>query len=216
MANFSLDEFKNEALSRDMARPNLFEVIVTPPVGFLRNDSRLVSLFCDSASLPSQNLVTKRNIVYGQSYPRITGVDYGERVSLTFFLDADMVVKRFFEDWLDLGVNRSTQNVSYQNNYVGGLDVIQLKSKDHVESYRTIFEDAFPIGMQLLSLDNNQSNSIHRLEVFFEYRRWFSLLPSSGTQKDTTSIPTQIYVEDANAQTINTAMGFSILDEFIV
>jgi hypothetical protein len=214
MSNFNLDEFKNEALSRDMARPNLFEVVVSPPTGFLQSGSRLVSLFCDSASLPSQNLVTKRTIIYGQSYPRVTGADYGDRVSLTFFLDADMLVKRFFEDWLDLAVNRSTQNISYQNAYIGGLDVIQLKSKDHDESYRTVFEEVFPVGVQLISVDNNQSNSIHRLEVYFEYRRWFSILPNAATQKDSSSIASQTYAEDANSVAINTAMGFSVVDEF--
>ena len=173
MANFSVQNFVQQALYRDLARVNLFEVTITPPPGLSFNDDqRIVSLFCDSTSLPSQKIMTKRHTIYGETEPRPFSVDYGGTVNLTFVLDADMHVREFFDSWLDMIVDRDSNNVNYQNKYVGGLRIAQLKSKYHNESYAAEFVDAFPIAVNLLPVDNNQSNIVHRMDVTFEYRKW--------------------------------------------
>ena len=174
MANFSVKEVVQQILNRDLARANLFEVTISPPAGLsgFADDPRIVSMLCDSTSLPSQKILTKRHTIYGETEVRPYSVDYGGILNLTFLLDADMNVRDFFDAWLDLVVNRQSNNVSYQSKYIGGLRVAQLKSKEHAESYAAEFTEAFPIAVNLLPVDNNQSNIVHRMDVTFEYRKW--------------------------------------------
>lgn len=180
MANFSVKEVVQQILKRDLARANLFEVTITPPTGLsgFNDDPRIVSMFCDSAHLPSQKIITKRHTIYGETEPRPVGVDYGGIINLTFLLDASMNIRDFFDSWLDKVVNRDSNNVAYQSKYVGGLRIAQLKSKNHEESYAAEFTEVFPVAVNLLPVDNNQSNIVHRMDVTFEYRKWYPIASS--------------------------------------
>jgi hypothetical protein len=179
MANFSVQNFIKEVQNRDLARVNLFEVTITPPPALtFFDDQRIISLFCDSTSLPSQKILTKRHTIYGETEPRPYSVDFGSTINLTFVLDASMHVRSFFDRWMDMVVDRDSNNVNYQSYYVGGLRVAQLRSKEHTEAYAAEFVGAFPIAVNLLPVDNNQSNIVHRMDVTFEYRKWNPLVTS--------------------------------------
>ena len=61
MANFSLRQFQTEIRKRGLAKPNRFEVEIQVPQSvysaqFSQNDSRLISMFCESANLPTRTI----------------------------------------------------------------------------------------------------------------------------------------------------------------
>ena len=84
-----------------------------------------------------------------------------------------MSIKRFFDDWMESIVIRDSFNVSYQREYVSQIKIAQLDEKNN-ENYSIYLEDAFPRAVNMLDLNMGSTNQVHKLNVTFAYRRWFS------------------------------------------
>jgi hypothetical protein len=172
MANFSVANFLSEVNNRGLARSDRFEVILTAPP-CVKGDDRLVSLFCDQASLPQTRIRTSQQQIFGPPSFHPQGAEYGgDSFSLQFFLDANMSIKQFFDKWVDGIVNRSTGEVYFQDNYLcQGLTVTQL-NQENKPMYRVKFEDLFPTAVNPVQLDYGLA-SVNKLNVTFSYRRWY-------------------------------------------
>jgi hypothetical protein len=176
MSNFSISNFISEVNIRGLARPNRFEVFILPPpgLGALTGSGRLVSLLCESASLPAMSISTKPYRIYGASYQRPVSSEFnGDGITLSFYIDNKMEVKSFFDAWMFKVVNPNSFNVSYQREYVSQIKIAQLDEKNN-ENYSIYLEDAFPRAVNMLDLNMGSTNQVHKLNVTFAYRRWFS------------------------------------------
>lgn len=179
MAQFNLQQFQAEVLGQGLARTNRFEVFIQPPrilapnsVSVLQDNQR-VSLLCEQASLPQLNINTKSYRIYGPAYPRPVTSEYGgEGIPLTFHVDRNMNVKRFFDQWMTSVVSDSNYNVSYKDSYVSeSIEIYQLDEADNI-TYQIRLIDSFPRSMNLMELNNGAQNQTHRLTVLFAYRKW--------------------------------------------
>jgi hypothetical protein len=185
---FKIDEFRTQVLTRGMMKPNRFEVIINPPscVGGASLQStnsgqgntgtadagRLVSLFADTASLPQTRINVASQRLFGPPTFHAQNADYGgDNISLTFYVDRDMQVKRFFDTWVDGIVDRQKGTVSYLADYATSMTVNQLDETDTI-TYSVKFEDLFPISVAPIQLDQNSMNQAGKLTVTFCYRRW--------------------------------------------
>jgi hypothetical protein len=177
MANFSLKNFRTEVARRGLAKPNRFEVIIQLPVGLnsnniSSNDTRLLSLFCESAMLPTQTINVKQQRIYGPYYQRPISVEYGsEGIPMTFLIDQQMNIKALFDAWMTKIIDPMQYFVNYQNTYTSRITINQLDQKDKV-TYSVVLEDAFPRSVALIELNNSTQNQVHKLNVTFTYRRW--------------------------------------------
>jgi hypothetical protein len=146
------------------------------------------------ASLPPVNISTKSFKIFGPSYQRPFGAEYGgEGISFTFHVDRDMKVKTFFDDWAALVVDPVTGTVGWQEDYVIDLYIRQLDEQENV-TYEVKLLEAFPRSVNLLELNNSAQNQTHRLNVLFGYRTWESLTQS--TRRTPTDIPRQRQVPE--------------------
>jgi len=178
MANFSIDNFQTEVRTRGLARPNRFEISFPVPKGLFNSsekaDPRIISLFCESANIPSKNIGIKQQRIYGPSYPRPFSAEYGgEGITMTFLIDRDMDVKGFFDSWMNIIVDPFQYFVHYPDNYTVPILIQQLGENDD-PTYSVTLEDAFPRSLALMELNNTSQNSVHKLNVTFAYRRWFA------------------------------------------
>ena len=174
MANFSLKNFQAEVRSRGLSKPNRFEIMFPPPLAMINKivDIKPVLLYCESTSLPPQNIGVKTQRIYGPGYPRPVSTDYGgDGITMTFLLDQPMDIRAFFDLWLSSIVDPNQFFVNYQSNYVVPITINQLNMQDQVV-YSAILEDAFPRSVSLLELNQSTQNSVHKLSVTFVYRRW--------------------------------------------
>lgn len=181
----SLDKFKAEVRSKGLARPNRFEVNILLPSGLantsLSNEgARLVSLFCESASLPTQTLSVKQQRILGPAYQRPVGIDYGgEGIPMTFIVDQQMEVKSFFDNWISKVINPNEYYVNYESDYAASIKIDQLNEKDEI-MYSVELIDAFPRSVAMMELNNTSQNQIHKLNVTFAYRKWIAAKMSKG------------------------------------
>lgn len=196
-----LADFISEVRKNGISRSNSFEVLIPIPVG-LRSTSfgytsmtEKITLRCESAVFPPQIVGVKQQRIYGPTYPRPFGVDYGgEGATFTFLLDGKMDVKAFFDAWISQIVNPFRFNVKYESNYVSDVQIFQLAEQrlgnpdgyviaegssprqNNVEiddaPYLAVLENAFPRNVNLLQLDYADQNKAQKLNVTFTFRRW--------------------------------------------
>ena len=207
MANkgiFSLDAFRSTVLNESLARTNRFEVIIIPPLS-LAAVGDLPSLYCESASIPMLNINTKSHKIFGPAYQRPMTSDYGgEGISFVFHVDRDMVVRKFFEEWMHTIVDPNSFGVSYQENYITSIFIKQLDEQNNVTHEIELLE-AFPKNMNLMDLNNSSSNQTHRLNILFAFRYWKDVERSTTSAVDIPrSITTpEVLVEDFRSATYN-------------
>ena len=87
-----------------------------------RTESKL-DLYCSKVTIPEKQITT--NLYQHSSSPTFpfpTGVQYGT-ITTTFYCDATMTIKRFFDAWQKLIYNDITGNMNYYNEYTSEFDV---------------------------------------------------------------------------------------------
>jgi hypothetical protein len=196
-ANFNLSQFISAITIDSLARVNRFEVLISPPQrmsGTNRSYADFTSLYCEMASLPPVNVSTKSFKIFGPTYQRPFAAEYGgEGISLTFHVDRDMNIKKFFDEWTSLVVDPDTGLVGYQEDYATTITLRQLDEQENV-TYELELYEAFPRSINLLELNNSAQNQTHRLNVLFAYRYWKD--KSGEFQTTPTDIPRQRQVPE--------------------
>ena len=192
-SNFNLSQFIGAVREDSLARVNRFEVFINAPSSLTNKNianSGAVSLYCEMASLPPVNISTKSFKIFGPTYQRPFSAEYGgEGISLTFHVDRDMQVKKFFDNWTAKVVDPDSGFVGFQEDYISTIRLRQLNEQDEV-TYELELEEAFPRSVNLLELNNSAQNQTHRLNVLFAYRYWKDVSPEFTTMP--TDIPKQI------------------------
>lgn len=212
MANYSLERFKSEVLSNSgLARNNRFEVILTPPAGLTNRtgDADLASLYVEQTSIPLLNIFAKPFKIFGPTYQRPITSEYGgEGLPITFHVDRNMRVRKFFEDWMHLIIDKNKFTVSYQEKYIADIIIRQLDEQNNV-TYEIRLREAFPRNINLMDLNNNSSNQTHRLNVLFAYRYWERTETSIN---DSALQPIPIIRTQSPSPTVNTSGNFFSFD----
>ena len=174
-SSFNLSLFLSAIREDSLARVNRVEVMIPSPRGMSdvnRSYADFTSLYCEMASLPPVNISTKSFKIFGPTYQRPFGAEYGgEGISLTFHVDRDMNVKKFFDDWTSIVVDPDSGLVNYQENYTSTITLKQLDEQENI-TYELELYEAFPRSSNLLELNNSAQNQTHRLNVLFAYRYW--------------------------------------------
>jgi hypothetical protein len=101
-------------------------------------------------------------------------IDYGgEGITMTFLVDQQMVVKDFFDHWMEKVISNYSFNVNYQDEYTSLIRIYQLNQQDE-RVYGVMLTDAFPRAIAQMDLNHSTQNQVHKLNVTFAYRKWES------------------------------------------
>jgi hypothetical protein len=177
------------SFTKDLARPNRFEVNISIPNGLRPNpgvvltgdgitdeDVRLLTLRCETAELPSRTFTTAEQ-KFGsnpiEKYPYHT--IYND-LTLTFIVSGDMQEKRIFDKWMNKIMPSINFNPQYKYNnstpnYVSTIRVTQFSLRKDEPIYQINLYDAYPISVNQMDLDWS-SDSHHKLTVVFAYTYW--------------------------------------------
>lgn len=179
-AQFSPQTFITNVNKLSLAKPNRFEVHILFPrsiaesVGITGGEN-IISLFCENANLPVQNVGVKQQKIYGPNYQRPVSIDYGgEGIPMTFLVDGKMNVKSVFDIWISKIVDPIQYFVYHPSSYTSQIKIMQLDEQDNIV-YSVILEDAFPRNVGMLELNHSVQNQVHKLNVTFAYRRWYPI-----------------------------------------
>jgi len=205
---FQLDEFRANINSvGGLASPSKFAVYITPPsfmsgvassygsndpsdlsVGLNDSmnlaDARILSMLCDTVSLPGKSL---QMLDYRpQGYGKVSKVPFDvqhDPLPATFYLDNDHRVMNFIQYWFQEIINTSSEfegsgatfknRASYELNYKKSYSttmIIQFYANGDENSFIEYeFHDVFPMQIGAVQLGWDMNDQIAKLPVEFSY-----------------------------------------------
>mgnify|MGYP001383444553 CR=1 FL=1 len=192
----SVNSFLKHNASRDgYARQNRYEVVIGLPTGVTGSSqddagqsalggsvlsqlhgeaARRISFRCDSISIPGRNLRTQMNSnIYGPPHEIVQGITFAP-VQATFYCGSDLAERYFFEEWQKVSYNPDTFNINYYKEYVGAVDIYQLNEQDE-RTYGVRLEEAFPKTVAEIAYGHASANTINKVTVEFQYRKFRNL-----------------------------------------
>lgn len=163
-------------------------------VGKVLNTSGL-AFQCEQAQLPGYSFNTAEQKIYGAPWSIAANPADYPPLELSFICAGDMWERKFFEDWMEFimpkgskrntvdsvigeigdfvnadGSSRAAGSVTYRNEYITSIQVIQFHDTG-VPSGRYTFEEVYPVSIAPQPL-NWGDDGIHRLNVTFKYTTW--------------------------------------------
>lgn len=167
--NSPLSKFISTVKTNGLARTNRYEVIIHAP-GSSSEQSALVQILCESASLPGINVQTIPSRIQGEQ--REMPYEWGfDPVTMTFYVDSNMNVKALFDKWMSLIFDPVTRSVGYYNNYVKDIDIIVYTIAEDVAPYMIKLYEAYPKTVSTVQLDQG-ARDVMKLQVTFAYKYW--------------------------------------------
>ena len=175
--DFSIEKLKAK-IGGDFAKGNRYNVNIKSPAGLLTftDIPDRLQYMCESVSLPTKSLASTPHDIYGP--PR--EMPYRETFTesaLSFYLDDNLFIKRYFDDWQSLIIDSESGNPQYWDNYTTPLVITRLKNDvDKFDSpigdYKIELREAYPSVVGEVQLGHAMGADILKLTVTFKYRRW--------------------------------------------
>jgi hypothetical protein len=166
----SLNDFISQIKKDGLARQNRFTVTIgnlSLGNNKVTIDGKIVTLFCEQALLPSLSLSSQGVKSYGESREVVYDRNF-ESITLTFLVDKNMEVKKYFDMWIDTIISPNTRNASYYDTYCKDITILVQDTKDN-NVYETVLREAYPKTIGAISLDYNNKD-IMKLQVTFNYK----------------------------------------------
>ena len=155
--NIDLENIAITALSGDFKASSLF------------NDPRDIAMLCNRCSLPGRQIQTLDNPLNGfaQSIKHPTGY-FNEDVEFEFHLTNDYYMRKMFDKWIGLPINQNTYLKNYDSVYKTDITIQQL-NQENVPIYGIELQNAFPVTMNSIELNNESSDTTQKLSITFTY-----------------------------------------------
>lgn len=179
----TIAKFSSEIKNRHIAKSCRFAVhIPFPtfmvgkkdiPISSIFDDSSLMQIFAESVHFPGFDIMTNqvkddgigREVPYDKMYPPIT---------CTFICDADMTIKKFFDEWVQGIMKTETGTFRYSDQYiVDAIEIIQKNEADE-DTYVVTLYDVYPKLVNDIGLSSS-SREFNRCTVQFVYSKWQSI-----------------------------------------
>ena len=176
-SSLNIDKFRTEVVgSSGFARTNKYEVRINPPATISNADMiRQLVMRCENVTMPGVNLTTASDSnIYGPSRDIVEGVNYAETIDLTFILDKNLEIRKYFQSWQHLTYNPLSWNLNYYNEYIGTIDVFML-NENLEPTYGIRLWEAYPKTISAITLTNTADNEIARMTTTIKYRYWSDL-----------------------------------------
>ena len=111
---------------RGFARTNRFEILVVPPAQAFDDlqEVRDLNILCDACSLPGRQMQTFETN-YTRQQVKVVQSFINEDVSFTFNLTNDMFIKRVFDRWTNMIIDRTTFKKNYDSKYKRDIAIYQ-------------------------------------------------------------------------------------------
>lgn len=172
MSKTKLNDFIAE-VKGGMAKNSHFAVLVKLPASIANDDLikgniQKIMLFCEQAAIPGISFSTAPVRSFGET-KEVPYEKLYEPVSLTFYVDADLTVKRLFDKWVNLIQDTNTRTYQWPSTYL--TDTIDIFVYDIANSqrYKCTLHQTYPKSVAPIQLDYNNKD-VMRLQVQFSYQ----------------------------------------------
>ena len=172
MESQSIDQLKGVIQRRDgFARTNRFRIFMMPPESLFDDTETLrdLNILCDSCNLPGRQIQTFETN-YTRQAIKVAQSFINEDVSFTFNLTNDYFIKRMFDGWTNMIINRETFKKSYDSEYKRDVEIFQMNNQGD-DVYGIKLRNAFPTSVQSIELSNTEGE-LSQITVEFTYENF--------------------------------------------
>jgi hypothetical protein len=172
---FDIADFKAN-FTNGGARPNLFEVRVSSPVGDIASDIAF-SFTCKAAQIPAST-IAQIDVPYFGRQIRFAGNRTFEPWTVTILNDEGFTVRRSLENWME-AINGNASNVQSvnQTQYKDTDAQVVHYGKDGSIIAEYNFVGMFPTEIAAIDLDWETNDQLEEFQVTFGYDYWERNLP---------------------------------------
>jgi hypothetical protein len=179
---FNIDNFVSRGLTLGGARPTLFDVSVTFPLGVPTGFEvqEKLKFTARATSIPASTVASVDVPYFGRTV-KVAGDRTFADWSVTIMNDEDYLVRNAFETWHN-AINTIVSNVRLADSRIGGngyrgTALVTQYSKagtegdtGYIKQYR--FVNIFPVAVDEMALDWEAQNTIQTFGVTFAYDYW--------------------------------------------
>jgi hypothetical protein len=186
-----LKNFIASVKTEGLMRTSRYAVTLSPPKAMKTpKDLRKILLFCSDVQIPGVTMSTTQIRMFGEiresPYEKMF-----DNITMTFYVDNNMKVKQFFDDWISVIQNPSTRSFEYYKNYITNitLDVEDIKDR---KRYEVKLFECYPKNVGSISV-GYESKDIMKLQISMNYKYWTST--SFDAPKETKESPWDRYLK---------------------
>lgn len=128
-----------------------------------------VNIFCHTATMPQRNLLTSEHRQMNAPY-RVPHSQSYEPVSFTFYADAKLSTRQYFDIWQQSVINIKNNTLNFYEEYKSDITISQLDREGNV-TYAVKLYEAYPIIVT--SVEYAYANSgLQNISVSITYKYW--------------------------------------------
>jgi hypothetical protein len=165
-------------MTSGMARTNRYSIGITLPIMIGQNihgsDVQYMQLLCESVTLPSLNVNTTQIRTFGEIREMPTEFNY-DPVTLTFYVDGNMVVKNIFDTWIKSVQQGTSRNFNYYNDYICDPMFIYVENLLDEKVYEYKLFEAWPKTINAVQMSYEQKD-VMKVTVTMMFKYWESRL----------------------------------------
>lgn len=172
---FSYNDFKAKIKSEGLAKQNRY-YIELGKIGVVTGSSdtwRAVALLCNSVSLPGVSLSSQPVRTTGEVHEAPYDRNFSP-CTMTFYVDKDMKVRKFFDAWIDGIQNPQTRTVAYRDSFEIDAKITVLRM-DEQPAYSVVLSNLYPKSIGAMNL-SSENNNMMTLDVTFDYYNYTTFL----------------------------------------
>jgi hypothetical protein len=169
----TLNQFISNIKSEGLMRTSRFAVTMQPPrsLGGSIKDLRKILLYCDAINLPGITLQTVEAKTFGELREMPYNKLY-DNVSMGFYVDNAMNVKRMFDSWMGAVQNPTTRTFNYYKDYTTDITIEVFDVADK-SRYEVVLYQCYPKSINPVSMDY-AGKDVMKLNVSMNYKYWIS------------------------------------------
>jgi hypothetical protein len=202
---FSFHDFKAKIKEDGLSRQNRFYVTIAMP-NLVGSAARILGstgsaplrdlhLLCKSVSIPGVNVATSPVRTTGEVFESPYDRNFAP-ATFTFYVDRKMIVRQFFDDWVNTVQNPQTRELGWYDGFKSSEISVYVVDRTASESYQITLYDAVIKSVGSLSMDNADSG-VMILDATIDYRYYTTRLFASDDQRaDASSVarnPTNLF-----------------------
>lgn len=163
-----LNDFITQA-KLGISRINRYKATVFPPPVLGQGPTEQMVLFCSQALIPGITFSSAPQRIAGEVREFVYERTY-DPLSLTFYVDGQMNIHQFFNNWQSAILDPNTRTVGYYEQYVTEI-MIEILDVEESGPIRTIYiEEAYPKSVQGVAL-NSSDKGVMTMTASFVYKR---------------------------------------------
>lgn len=162
-----LQEFIASVKKTGLMRTANYSVLFPPLAP--RNTNALIGMYCDQIQMPGYNMNTVASYTYGESREMPYGRLY-DPITASFYVDNNMEVKKYFDDWLFRIQSPHNRTFSYYERYTVDMQV-NIEDLNQNVKYSYKLYECYPKTIGSIDM-SYASKELMKLPVTFVYKYW--------------------------------------------